>query len=73
MTELSAYVFSPLREGDFTLFRGGGNGLAPVLLVTAANASPVCVKRLEREYALRAELDLPGRHGQSRSPATTTA
>ncbi len=22
MTELSGYVFSPLREGDFTLYRG---------------------------------------------------
>src|SRR3981189_3903493 len=57
MTELSGYVFSPLRKGDFTLYRGTGNGLAPVLLVTAADASLACLKRLEHEYALRAQLD----------------
>src|SRR5579859_3015626 len=57
MTELSGYVFSPLREGDFTLYRGTGRGLAPVLLVTAADASLACLKRLEHEYTLSAELD----------------
>ena len=57
MTELSGYVFSPLREGDFTLYRGSGNDLAPVLLVSAGDASLADLKRLEHEYALRAELD----------------
>src|SRR5258706_2906891 len=57
MTELSGYVFLPLREGDFTLYRGTGSGLAPVLLVTADDSSLACLKRLEHEYALRVELD----------------
>ncbi|MFM0268429.1 AAA family ATPase [Paraburkholderia sediminicola] len=57
MTELSGYEFLPLREGDFTLYRGSGSGLAPVLLVTAIDASLACLKRLEHEYSLKAELD----------------
>jgi hypothetical protein len=32
--------------------------LAPVLLVTAEETSLACIKRLEHEYALRAELDV---------------
>jgi serine/threonine protein kinase len=55
--ELSSYVFSPLREGDIALFRGSGNGLAPILLVAAEETSPGSVERLENEYALKAELD----------------
>jgi signal transduction histidine kinase len=35
MKELSSYVFSPPREGDIALYRGSGNGLAPILLVAA--------------------------------------
>jgi hypothetical protein len=38
VTELSSYEFSPLREGDFTLYRGSADGLAPVLLVAAGDA-----------------------------------
>jgi predicted ATPase/signal transduction histidine kinase/GAF domain-containing protein/CheY-like chemotaxis protein len=57
MTELSGYVFSPLRAGDFTFYRGSGNGLAPILLVTAEDASVARLKRLEHEYALRADLN----------------
>ena len=57
MNELSGYVFSPLREGDIALYRGSGNGLAPILLVAAEETSPGCVERLEHEYALKAELD----------------
>ncbi|MFL9934109.1 AAA family ATPase [Paraburkholderia sp. RL18-103-BIB-C] len=57
MIELSGYEFLPLREGDFTLCRGSGSGLAPVLLVTAIDASLACIKRLEHEYSLKAELD----------------
>jgi len=33
--ELSRYALSPLREGDFTLYRGSGSGLAPILVVAA--------------------------------------
>src|ERR1700688_1227020 len=57
MNELSGYVFSPLREGDISLYRGSGNGLAPILLVAAEETSPGCVERLEHEYALKGELD----------------
>src|SRR6195256_3695984 len=57
MNELSGYVFSPLREGDIALFRGSGNGLAPILLVAADENSPGSVERLEHEYALKSELD----------------
>src|SRR6202140_663682 len=55
--ELSSYAFSPLREGDIALYRGSGNGLAPILLVAAEETSLGSVERLEHEYALKAELD----------------
>jgi hypothetical protein len=55
--ELSSYVFSLLREGDISLYRGAGNGLAPILLAATEETSLGCVKRLEHEYALKAELD----------------
>jgi predicted ATPase len=55
--ELSSYIFVPLREGDIALYRGFGNGLAPILLVAAEETSLGCVQRLEHEYALKAELD----------------
>src|ERR1700721_852926 len=57
MNELSGYVFSPLREGDIALYRGSGNGLAPILLVAADESSRGCVERLEHEYALKSEID----------------
>jgi predicted ATPase/signal transduction histidine kinase len=59
VTELSAYEFSTLRSGSFTLSRGLGDGLAPILLVAAAGEFPSreSVQRLEHEFALRAELD----------------
>jgi len=57
VNELSSYVFSPLREGDSALYRGSGNGLAPILLVAAEETSLGCVERLEHEYALKAEID----------------
>src|ERR1700685_1964045 len=56
MRDLSSYAFSPLRDGDIALYRGSGEGLPPILLVTAENASLACLKRLEHEYALRADL-----------------
>ena len=54
--EISSYVFLPFREGDPTLLRGFGDGRPPVLLATAKDASLASLKRLEHEYALRAEL-----------------
>src|ERR1700757_1162063 len=57
MNELSGYVFSSLREGDITLYRGSGNGLTPILLVAAEDSALGCVERLEHEYALKSELD----------------
>ncbi len=57
MNELLSYVFSPLREGDISLYRGSGNDLAPILLVAAEETSLGCVARLENEYALKADLD----------------
>jgi len=57
VNELLSYVFSPLREGDVSLYRGSGNGLAPILLVAAEETALGCVARLEHEYALKAELD----------------
>jgi PAS domain S-box-containing protein len=55
--ELLGYAFSPLREGDIALYRGSGNGLAPILLVAAKEKSLGSVERLEHEYALKGELD----------------
>ena len=40
-----------------TLYRGSGKGLPPILLVAAENSSLASLKRLEHEYALRADLD----------------
>jgi hypothetical protein len=57
VTELSSYAFSPMRKGDFTLYRGSGDGLAPVLLVAADDPSRGWLARLEHDYALRADLD----------------
>jgi hypothetical protein len=55
--DLADYSFSPLRNGDLTLYRGSGDGLPPILLVTAENASASSLNRLEHEYTLRADLD----------------
>src|SRR5258705_1307039 len=57
VNEFSSYAFSPVREGDISLFRGSGIGLAPILLVAAEERSPGWVERLEHEYALKSELD----------------
>src|SRR5882762_11050820 len=61
MTELSAYVLEPIREGpDFTLYRGRQHGNpSPVLAVTIAaeDSSPQSLRRLEYEYSLAADLD----------------
>jgi hypothetical protein len=57
VTEPSAYEFSRLRDGPFTLLRGHGEGLSPILLVAPAGDYPSreSLQRLEHEYALRAE------------------
>jgi serine/threonine protein kinase len=57
VNELASYIFSPLGEGDITLYRGSGDGLAPILLVAAGEASLSAVERLQHEFALRSELD----------------
>lgn len=59
MKELSRYLFSALRKGEFTLYRGSSEGLDPILLVASAeeNSARESLKRLEHEYDLRAELD----------------
>src|SRR5258708_31466452 len=61
--ELSSYEYAPLREGEIALYRGSGNGLAPILLVAAEETSVGCVERLEHEHALKSQLhaDLPAR------------
>src|ERR1700722_4809046 len=61
MTAGSGYVLETLREGaEFTLYRGRqhGNPL-PLLAVapSAAQPSPQCLRRLEHEYLLAADLD----------------
>jgi PAS domain S-box-containing protein len=55
VNELSGYAFSSLRDGELALFRGAGNGLAPILLVAAADAR--AVERLQHEFALKSELE----------------
>jgi len=59
MTELSAYAFSPLREGELSLYRGSGKGLDPILLVVpgAQNAADNSLRRIEHEYGLRTVLE----------------
>ncbi len=57
MTDLSNCEFSRLRTGDLALYRGSGEGLPPILLAAAETGSLACLKRLEHEYSLRAELD----------------
>lgn len=57
VVDLSNYALSQLRAGDLALYRGSGDGIVPILLVTAENTSLDCLKRLDHEYAVRAELD----------------
>jgi predicted ATPase/nitrogen-specific signal transduction histidine kinase len=57
VTKLSGYVFSPLREGNCSLYRGLSNGLASVLLLAVEDGSPEDVQLLEHEFSLRADLD----------------
>ena len=59
MTEISAYALVKLREVEFTLYRGFGDSLAPILLVAPASEYPSLgsLQHLENEYTLRADLD----------------
>jgi hypothetical protein len=62
MTELSAYVLEPIREGpDFTIYRGRQHGGPPFVKLAVALAaehpSPQGLRRLEHEHSLAAELD----------------
>ena len=57
MWDLSSYAFSLLRVGKLTLYRGSGKELPPILLAAAEKSSLACLKWLEHEYALRANLD----------------
>jgi serine/threonine protein kinase len=57
--DFSAYEFSSLQEGQFTLHRGLSDRLEPILVVTCSDEypSPGSLQRLEYEHALRADLD----------------
>ena len=66
MNELLSYVFSPLREGDIPLYRGSGNGLAPILLVAAEETSLGCAERLQHDMRSKLNLTLTGRRDPSR-------
>ena len=55
--DLSGITLSPLRPGDSSYHRGKGEGLDPVLILTASENAPEQLEQLEREYALRDELD----------------
>src|ERR1700677_4859241 len=57
--DFSAYEFSSLQEGQFTLHRGLSARLEPILLLACSDEypSPRSLQRLEHEHALRADLD----------------
>jgi len=57
--DFSAYEFSPLQDGQFTLHRGVSDVLEPILLLACSDEypSPKSLERLEHEHALRAELE----------------
>ena len=59
MVDFSAYEFSSLRQGQFTLHRGRSDRLEPILLVACSDEypSPRSLQRLENEHALRADLN----------------
>jgi hypothetical protein len=53
VNEIFGYTFSPLREGSIALYRGSGNGLAPILLTAAEVTALGCVERLQHETGPR--------------------
>jgi len=56
--DFSAYEFSSLRQGQFTLQRALGDGSEPILLLACSDEypSPLSLQRLEHELALTADL-----------------
>jgi hypothetical protein len=54
---LPEHSLSPPNAGELRLYRGAQEGAASALFATVENPSSAQVKRLESEYALRAELD----------------
>ena len=55
---LSAYQFTALRDGEYTLYRGTSDVLDSILLLTPTElARERAVKRLEHELALASELE----------------
>ena len=73
MKELSGYVFSSLREGDIALYRGSGNGLAPILLVAQKKPRPVASSGLNTNMRSRPNSTPTGRRDRSRLRTTTAA
>ena len=57
--DFSAYEFSSLQEGQFTLHRGVSDVLEPILLVACSDEYPSrgSLQRIEHEHALKADLD----------------
>src|SRR5262245_11623353 len=55
--DLAAHALTRLRAGELSLYRGESGGAVPALFVTAENTSSTHLKRLEQEFALRADLD----------------
>ena len=64
MNELSGYVFSSLREGDIALYRGSGNGLAPML--PQKKPRPVASSDLNTNMRSSPNLTPTGRRAPSR-------
>jgi len=56
MLDVSSHALSPLRAGDLSLYRSCVEGTA-ALIVVAEDASLAYVRRIEREYALKSELE----------------
>ena len=58
MLDTSAYALSLLRRGDMLLYRGVREGTAPMLLAVPTGEPPLrMLQRIEREFALRQELN----------------
>ena len=58
MMDFSAYEFSSLREGQYTLHRGLSDHLEPILLLACSDEYPSrSLQRLEHEHSLRGDLD----------------
>jgi PAS domain S-box-containing protein len=59
LRDLSGYAFSPMRQGELTLYQGQGEGLKSILLVSPAG-EPVprrSLDRLDHELSFKGQLD----------------